>query len=115
MEVSQDVWFKKTANQKEACIRKFRNAKMSSTNESPPPYPRNSSSSNSSERQRIQISVDFGGVQSALPTTLQHTLEKAENLLNKDGVISETMLKPHYVCVAKNGKATCNDFLGWNA
>ena len=60
LEVSQDVWFKKTANQKQACIRKFRNANMSSTNESPPPDPRNSSSLNSSERQRIQISADFG-------------------------------------------------------
>ena len=54
-------------------------------------------------------------MKSVLPTTLQHILEKAENLLNKDGVISETIVKPHYVCVAKNGKATWNDFPGWNA
>ena len=85
---------------------------MSSTNESPPPDPRNSSSWNSSERQRIQVLADFGGVKSVLPTTLQYILEKAENLLNKDGVISETIVKPHYVCVAKNGKATWNDFPG---
>ena len=30
-------------------------------------------------------------------------------------VESETMVKPHYVTVAKNGKVTCNDCPGWNA
>ena len=30
-------------------------------------------------------------------------------------VESETMIKPHYVTVTKNGKVTCNDCPGWNA
>ncbi len=30
-------------------------------------------------------------------------------------VESETMAKPHYVSVAKNGKVTCTDCPGWNA
>ncbi len=30
-------------------------------------------------------------------------------------VESETMPKPHYVSVAKNGEVTCTDYPGWNA
>ena len=30
-------------------------------------------------------------------------------------VESETIVKPHYVTVTKNGKVTCNDCPGWNA
>ena len=129
LEVSQDSWFKKTANQKEACIKKFRSAKMSASNESPPPHQPNSSSY-SNERPRVRILADSTNIKSAHPTTLHHIVEKAENLLNKDCAVieapgskdveafmveNETMVRPHYVSVAKNGKVTCNDFPGWNA
>ena len=60
---------------------------------------------------------------------LQHIQEKAEDLLNKHRAVmqapsskdaeafmveSKTMVKPHYVTVAKNRKVTCNDCSGWN-
>ena len=129
LEVSQDDWFKKTANQKEACIQKFRSAKMSSITESPPACQPNSLSS-TNQRPGAHITIEFENIKSAHPTTLQHILEKAEDLLNKDRAVmqapsskdaeafmveSETMVKPHYVTVAKNGKVTCNDCPGWNA
>ena len=99
---------------------------MSATNESPPPH----SSSYSNERPRVRILADFTNVKSAHLTTLQHILEKVENLLNKESAViaapgskgveafmveSKTMVRPHYVSVAKNGKVTCNECPGWNA
>ena len=115
--MSQDDWFKKTANQKEAWIQKFRSAKMSPITESPPACQPNSLSS-ANQRPGAHITIEFENIKSAHPTTLQHILEKAEDLLNKDRAVmqapsskdaeafmveSETMVKPHYVTVAING------------
>ena len=83
-----------------------------------------------SQRPGAHITIDFENIKSAHPTTLQHILQNAEHLLNKNRAVmqapsskdaeafmveSETMVKPHYVTVTKNGKVTCNDCPGWNA
>ena len=86
LEGSQDDWFKKTANKKEACIQKFRSAKMSSTTESPPACQPNSLSS-TNQRPGAHITIEFENIKSAHPTTLQHLLEKAEDLLNNDRAV----------------------------
>jgi hypothetical protein len=73
--------FKKSANQKEACVKKFHNAKMSNSNHSPTDQP---STSSSNQQPVVRISVDLGnvGINSARHTTLQHISAKAEELLN---------------------------------
>ena len=128
--LSPDQWFRKNSQQKEAHVKKFHGAKMSvlSINSSPtPPLP-----FASPETPEIEISVDLAsvGITSASPTTLRNISAKAKMLLNKVNAIiqaptgtgeqaymveSETMARPHYVSVAKNGKVTCADCPGWNA
>ena len=131
LEVPQNEWFQKNTNQKEACVRKFRNTKM----------PKNSdcigvtetaSTSSRAEQSRIQISVDLvnSGITSLHQTTLQNMSGKVENLLNKPNSIvqdpgssgissflveSNSKMEPHYAIIAKSGKITCNDCPMWRA
>ena len=95
-----------------------------------PPACQPNSLSSTNQRPGAHITIEFENIKPAHPTTLQHILEKAEHLLNKDRAVmqarsskdaeafmveSETMVKPHYVTVTKNEKFTCNDCPGWNA
>ena len=131
LEVPQDEWFKKNTNQKEACVKKFRNTKMSNNSDctgatetaSTPPC---------AEQARIRISVDLvnSGITSLHPTTLQCMSGKVEKLLNKPNSIvqapgsagnssfmveSDSKMEPHYITIAKSGKITCNDCPMWKA
>ena len=125
LELSPDQWFKKNSQQKQAYVKKFHNAKMSALSvdsSSPPP----STSQESPQTQEIEISTDRTslGITSANPMTLQNVSAKAKVLLNEVGAIveaptstgeqaymvkSETMVRPHYVSISKNGKVTCAD------
>ena len=95
-----------------------------------PPACQPNSLSSTDQRPGAHITIEFENIKSAHPTTLQHILQKAEHLLNKNRAVmqapsskdaeafmveSETMVKPHSVTVTKNGKVTCNDCPGWNA
>ena len=131
LELSPDQWFKKNSQQKQAYVKKFHNAKMSALSvDSSSPRP--STSQESPQTQEIEISTDLTshGITSANPVTLQNVSAKAKVLLNEVGAIveaptstgeqaymvkSETMVRPHYVSVSKNGKVTCADCPGWNA
>ena len=61
LEVSPDHWFKKTANQKKACIQKFRSAKMPSITESPPTCQPNSLSC-TNQRPGAHITIEFENI-----------------------------------------------------
>ena len=115
LEVSQEDWFKKSGNQKESCVKTFHKAKISSTNNSLTDE-QNVSPPN---HQRATVDVCNVGLKSACSTTFQQISAKAEDLLNKHRVITQTptsdqsvaymfesksMVRPHYVTVAKNGK-----------
>ena len=130
LEVSQQVWFSKSTAQKESCVAKFHNAKMSGDG-----FQADDASQRQTAAQieaRVQLTVDLKsqGITSINPTTLQYIAEKAENILNNDNAIvqapgsangtaflveSTTMVRPHYVTKAKNGKITCNDCPNWKA
>ena len=130
LELSPDQWFMKNS-QKQAYVKNFHNAKMSALSvDSSSPRP--STSQENSQTQEIEISTDLAslGITSANPVTLQNVSAKAKVLLNAVGAIveaptstgeqaykvkSETMVRPHYVSIAKNGKVTCAACPGWNA
>ncbi len=128
LEVPQQEWFSKSTAQKESCVAKFHNAKISGdglqTGDAPQPQIAAQIES------RVQLTVDLKsqGITCISPTTLQYIAEKAESILNKDNAIvqapgsadafmveSTTMVRPHYVTKAKNGKITCSDCPNWKA
>ena len=95
-----------------------------------PPARQPNSLSSTNQRPGAHITIEFENIKLAHPTTLQHILEMAEHVLNKNRAVmqapslkdvegfmveSETMVKPHYVTVTKNGTVTCNDCPSWNA
>ena len=84
-----------------------------------PPACQPNSLSSTNQRPGAHITIEFKNIKSAHPTTLQHILEKAEHLLNKNRAVmqapsskdaeafmveSDTMVKPHYVTVTKKRK-----------
>ena len=119
LEVPQDDWFRKNSAQKEACVKKFRSAKLSNihdTNTTP------ITSTASSTQNPSQKSFDFlsASIASVDPTILQHISQKIERVLNKKNAIvhapgsadssafmveSDASLRPHYVIGAKKWKS----------
>ncbi len=95
LEVPQDEWFKKNTNQKQACVKKFRNTKMSNNSDctgatetaSTPPC---------AEQARIRISVDLVnlGITSLHPTTLQCMSGKVEKLLTSQIRLCRLLVQP---------------------
>ena len=129
-EVPQQEWFSKSTAQKECCVAEFYNAKSagdgSQTGDAPQPQ------IGAQIKARVQLTVDLKSQEITCinPTTLQYIAEKAESILNKDTAIvqapgsangtsfmveSTTMVRPHYVTKAKNGKITCKDCPNWKA
>ena len=58
LEVLQDEWFQKNTNQKEACMKKFRNIKLSKNSDCID-VTQTASTSSCAEQARIRISVDL--------------------------------------------------------
>ena len=131
LEVSQQEWFSKSTAQKESCVAKFHNAKMLAGN-GPQTDEAPQTQITAQIESQVQLTVDLKtqGLTSINPTTLQYIAEKVESILNKDTAIvqapgsadgtafmveSTTMVRPHYVTKATNGKITCNDCPNWKA
>ena len=128
-EVPQTSWFKMSTKQREDHLRKFREARMTAASN-------DDETSNVTEQQSTptanKFSVNFvsANVVSAPEEILNSIARKAEELLNSPQSIvcapgsadnstyiveSKMSAKPHFVSLAKNGKATCEDCPGWKS
>ena len=85
---STGEWFQKNTTQKEACVRKFRNTKMSQNSDCIG-VTETASTSSRAEQARIRISVnlDNSGIAYFHQILLQNMSGKVENLLNKPNSI----------------------------
>ena len=132
LEVPQQEWFAKSTAQKESCVAKFHNAKMSDDRVRPQTgeAPRTQIAAQVEERVQLTVDLKSQGITCITPTTLQYIAEKAESILNRDTAIvqapgsadgtafmveSTTMVRPHYVTTTKNGKIICSDCPNWKA
>ena len=130
LEVTQHDWFRKNATQKEACVKKFRSARVSNNHNTNTTLTSSTATPTQNPDQKY-FGLLNAGITSVDPTILQHMSQKAERLLNKKNAIvqapgsvdnsafmveSDTSPRPHYVTIAKNGKVSCSvDCPGWKA
>ena len=115
---------------KGSCVAKFHYAKMSGDGSQTDDAPQTQIAAQVKARIQLTVNLKSQGITCINPTTLQYMAEKAKSLLNKDTAIvqtpgsadgtsfmveSTTMVRPHYVTKAKNGKITCSDCPNWKA
>lgn len=130
LEVPQQEWFSKSTAQKESSVAKFHHAKMSGEGPQIGEAPQTQRTDQIESRVQLTVDLQTQGITCVSPTTLQYIMKKAETILNKDTAIvqapgsvydtafmveSTTMVRPHYVTKAANGKITCNDCPNWKA
>ncbi len=115
--------------QKQACVKKFRSAKVSNSHNTVT-TPTTSSATPMQKPDHKSFDLLNAGIASVDPTILQHMSQKVERLLNKENAIvqapgsagntafmveSDSSPRPHHVTVVKNGKVSCSDCPSWKA